>query len=75
MTRRLTITGSTLRPQSIEAKDALAEGLRHQIWPLLNDGTIEPIIHATFPLEQAAQAHAMMEEGAHIGKIILTVED
>ena len=75
MVKRQTFTGSTLRPQSIEAKDALAEGLRQQIWPLLNDGTIEPIIHATFPLEQAAQAHAMMEEGAHIGKIILTVED
>lgn len=75
MIKRQTFTGSTLRPQSIAAKNALADGLRRDIWPLLDDGRLEPIIHATFPLEQAAQAHAMMEEGAHIGKIMLTLEE
>ena len=74
MLKRQTFTGSTLRPQSIEAKDALAAGLNTDIWPFLNDGTIKPVIHATFPLDQAADAHAIMEAGDHIGKIILTVE-
>ena len=75
MVKRQTFTGSTLRPQSIAAKDALATGLNDDIWPLLNNGTIKPVIHATFPLEQAAQAHAMMEAGAHVGKIMLQVGD
>jgi len=75
MVKRQTFTGSTLRPQSIEAKDALAAGLHRDVWPLLNSGAMKPVIHATFPLEKAAQAHAMMEAGAHIGKIILTVKD
>ena len=75
MVKRQTFTGSTLRPQSIEAKDALAMGLNEHVWPLLNNGTIKPVIHATFPLEQASDAHAMMEGGAHIGKIVLTVGD
>lgn len=75
MIKRQTFTGSTLRPQSVEAKDALANGLNKDIWPLLNDGRIKPVIHATFPLEQAAAAHAMMEAGKHIGKIMLKVEN
>ena len=75
MIKRQTFTGSTLRPQSIEAKDALAIGLNEHVWPLLNNGTIKPVIHATFPLEQASDAHAMMEGGEHIGKIVLTVGD
>lgn len=74
MVKRQTFTGSTLRPQSVEAKDALAAGLNTDIWPLLNNGAIKPVIHATFPLDQAAQAHAMMETGDHIGKIVLKVE-
>jgi NADPH:quinone reductase len=71
--KRLTITGSTLRPRPVAFKAAIAEELRRQVWPLLAGGRIMPVIHATFPLEHAAQAHALMESGAHIGKIILTV--
>ena len=75
MIRRQVITGSTLRPQSVEAKNQLAEGLRRDIWPLLNDGSIAPVIAATFPLDQAAEAHRMMESGELIGKIVLTTQD
>ena len=75
MVRRQVITGSTLRPQSIEAKNQLAEGLRQDIWPLLNNGSIAPVIAATFPLEQAAEAHRMMESGDLIGKIVLTTQE
>ena len=75
MVRRQVITGSTLRPQSIEAKNQLAEGLRQEIWPLLNNGSIAPVIAATFPLEQAAEAHRMMESGDLIGKIVLTTQE
>jgi NADPH2:quinone reductase len=71
--RRLTLTGSTLRPRSIEYKASLAQALRTRVWPLIEAGTIRPIIHASFPLEQAAQAHRLMESSAHIGKIVLTV--
>ena len=75
MVRRQVITGSTLRPQSIEAKNQLAEGLRRDIWPLLDNGSIAPVIAATFPLEQAAEAHRMMESGNLIGKIVLTTQE
>ena len=75
MVRRQVITGSTLRPQSIEAKNQLAKGLRQDIWPLLNNGSIAPVIAATFPLEQAAEAHRMMESGDLIGKIVLTTQE
>ena len=71
--RRLTITGSTLRPQSIAAKARIAEGLESQVWPLLASGRIAPVIDAEFPLDQAAAAHAHMESSAHIGKIVLRV--
>lgn len=71
MRRRLTITGSTLRPRPIAFKAAIARKLREHVWPLLEAGKIKPIIHATFPLEEAAKAHAMMEAGDNIGKIIL----
>lgn len=74
MRRRLTITGSTLRPRPVAFKGEIASRLRQHVWPLLESGKIKPIIHATFPLEQAAQAHAMMEAGEQIGKIILTVK-
>jgi len=73
MTRRLTVTGSTLRPQSVEAKAAIASELESQVWPLLSSGRIAPVIDSTFPLAQAAAAHARMEGGAHIGKILLQV--
>ncbi|OZI19802.1 NAD(P)H-quinone oxidoreductase [Bordetella genomosp. 9] len=74
MRRRLTITGSTLRPRPVDFKGEIAARLRQHVWPLLESGKIKPIIHAAFPLEQAAQAHAMMEAGEQIGKIILTTQ-
>lgn len=74
LTDRLTITGSTLRPQSDAAKGAIAGKLASRVWPLLESGKVAPVIHATFPLEQAAEAHALMESSAHMGKIMMTVE-
>jgi NADPH2:quinone reductase len=71
--RRLTITGSTLRPRPVAFKAAIAAQLRQQVWPLLEAQKIKPVIFQTFPLEQAAQAHALMESNAHIGKIMLAV--
>lgn len=72
--RRLTITGSTLRPRPVGFKAAIAAALQERVWPLLESGELRPVVHATFLLEQAAQAHAMMEAGDHVGKIILTVQ-
>ncbi|MGZ3254876.1 MAG: NAD(P)H-quinone oxidoreductase [Burkholderiaceae bacterium] len=71
--RRLTISGSTLRPRSIEFKAAIAHKLKEKVWPLLESRKIKPIIYQTFPLDQAAQAHALMETSAHIGKIMLVL--
>jgi NADPH2:quinone reductase len=71
--RRLTITGSTLRPRPIAFKAAIAAQLRERIWPLLESGRIKPVIYRSFPLEEAAQAHALMETSAHVGKIMLTL--
>jgi NADPH:quinone reductase len=71
--RRLTITGSTLRPRPVAFKADIARALRERVWPLLEQGAIKSIIHATFPMEEAAAAHAMMEAGENIGKIILTM--
>jgi len=73
MVRRLTITGSTLRPQSDLAKARIAEGLRETVWPLLEAGRIAPVIDSEYPLAQAAAAHARLESSAHIGKIVLKV--
>jgi putative PIG3 family NAD(P)H quinone oxidoreductase len=73
MRRRLTITGSTLRPRSAEEKGAIARQLAESVWPLLEDGTVKPVIHAQFPLAHAADAHRMMEASQHIGKILLTI--
>jgi putative PIG3 family NAD(P)H quinone oxidoreductase len=73
MLKRLTLTGSTLRARPVADKAAIATALRANVWPLLDQGTIKPVIHATFPLAAAAQAHALMESSAHIGKIVLTV--
>jgi putative PIG3 family NAD(P)H quinone oxidoreductase len=73
MRRRLTFTGSTLRPRSLEEKARLAAALEREVWPLLSVGIIRPQVFATWPLAQAAQAHAVMESSAHIGKLVLTV--
>lgn len=73
MLRRLTITGSTLRPQSDAAKAAIAAELRAQVWPMVAAGRLRPIHDSTFPLTEAAAAHARMESSAHIGKIVLQV--
>jgi NADPH:quinone reductase len=71
MTKRLTITASTLRPQPVENKGRLAQALREHVWPLFAHGQLKPQIHARFPLKDAALAHQLMESGAHIGKILL----
>jgi putative PIG3 family NAD(P)H quinone oxidoreductase len=71
MIKRLTHTGSTLRPRSVAEKASIARALEEKVWPLLSAGTIRPQIHATFPLKEAARAHEMLESGTHIGKIIL----
>lgn len=73
MTRRLTITGSTLRPQSDLAKARIADALRAHVWPLLDAGTVAPVMDSEFPLDQAAAAHARIESSGHIGKIVLRV--
>ena len=73
MVRRLTITGSTLRPRSVLEKARIAESLRREVWPLLDAGTVAPVMDEVFPLEDAAGAHARMEGGDHIGKIVLRV--
>ena len=71
--RRLTITGSTLRPRSVEFKNAAATALRNTIWPLLEAGRIRPVIYRTFPLARVPEAHTLMESSAHIGKLVLDV--
>jgi NADPH2:quinone reductase len=71
--RRLTVTGSTLRPRSVAFKAAIARQLRERVWPLLEAGDIKPVIYESFPLEQAAAAHALMESSQHVGKIMLQV--
>ncbi|WP_273527980.1 NAD(P)H-quinone oxidoreductase [Pseudomonas sp.] len=70
--RRLTITGSTLRPRSVEFKGSIARALREHVWPLLESGAVRPVIHSTFNAADAAQAHALMESNQHTGKIVLT---
>jgi putative PIG3 family NAD(P)H quinone oxidoreductase len=73
MVRRQTITGSTLRPRSVAEKAAIAAALREKVWPLIEAGTVRPMIDRTFPLADAAAAHRLMESSQHIGKIVLTV--
>ncbi len=72
MVKRLTITGSTLRARPLAVKAAIANALRETIWPLLESGRVKPVVHRTFALSQAHQAHALMESSAHLGKIVLT---
>ena len=71
MQRRLTITGSTLRARPVAEKGAIARALGVRVWPLVESGAVKPIVHATFPLRQAAEAHRVMESSAHIGKLVL----
>ena len=70
--KRLTITGSTLRPRSLEFKTSIAKALREKVWPFVASGAVKPVIHSTFPAFEAAKAHALMESNQHIGKIVLT---
>lgn len=72
--RRLTITGSTLRPRPVETKAAVAKALEEKVWPLIEVGRIRPVVFRTFPLEQASAAHTLMESSAHVGKIILEIK-
>lgn len=71
MLKQLVLTGSTLRSQPVTNKARIAAALREQVWPLLADGAIKPLIHATFPLNEASDSHRLMESNAHIGKILL----
>ncbi len=73
MTKRLTVTGSTMRPRTTAQKGVIAAQLRDKVWPVLDAGRCAPVIHATFPLAQAAEAHRLMESSQHIGKIMLTL--
>jgi len=73
MLKRITISGSTLRARSVEFKGAIADKLRDQVWPRIAAGEIKPVVHASFPLAEAAEAHRLMESSAHIGKIALTL--
>ena len=73
MVKRLTVTGSTLRPRSVVEKGAIAAALRERVWPLIEAGRVKPVIHKIFPLAEAAAAHRLMEESGHIGKIVLAV--
>ena len=73
MSKRLTVTGSTLRIRSVAQKAIVAEGVKRNVWPLIAAGRVKPVIHATFPLAQASEAHRLMESSKHIGKIVLTL--
>jgi len=70
--RRLTITGSALRPRTVAEKGAIAEALRREVWPLLDSGRVAPVLYRTFPLAEAWEAHRLMESSEHVGKIVLT---
>jgi putative PIG3 family NAD(P)H quinone oxidoreductase len=70
--QRITVTGSTLRSRTVEEKGAIAAAVEHAVWPLVELKEIRPVVYATFPLTQAAEAHRLMESGSHIGKIVLT---
>ena len=73
MTRRLTVTGSTLRARTVEQKGAVADAVRNRVWPLIESGRVRPVIHRRFPLSQVAEAHRLMEASTHIGKLLLVV--
>ena len=71
MRRRLTLTGSTLRPRSVEFKTMVADEIAKTVWPYVEGGRLKPVVDAVFPLDRAAEAHARMEAGDHVGKIVL----
>jgi NADPH2:quinone reductase len=71
--RRLTISGSTLRPRTVEFKTAVAQSLREKVWPLIEAGKVRPVIYQVFPLAAAAAAHTLIESGEHVGKVMLEV--
>jgi len=71
MRKRITFTGSTLRPRTVEEKGAIARALEREVWPLIESGKVRPVLHAVFPLAEAAVAHAELEAGQHVGKIVL----
>ena len=73
MVKRLTLTGSTLRPRTVEQKSQIAQAVKREVWPLVEAGKFKPVIRSTFPLAEAAAAHRLMESSQHIGKIVLTV--
>jgi NADPH2:quinone reductase len=73
LTKRVTLTGSTLRARTVAQKAEVAQAVRKNIWPLLAAGRVKPIVHATFPLAEAGEAHRLMETSNHIGKIVLTI--
>jgi len=73
LSRRLTVTGSTLRPRSVAEKGDIAAALRREVWPLLEQGRVKPVVFRTFPLAEAAAAHRLLESSEHVGKIVLTV--
>jgi NADPH:quinone reductase-like Zn-dependent oxidoreductase len=74
MQRRLTLTGSTLRPRTVEFKTMVADEIALTVWPYAEGGRLKPVIDRVFPLEQAAEAHRRMEAGEHVGKIVLEVK-
>ena len=74
MLNRLTVTGSTLRPRSVEQKTVIADALIETVWPLLDSGKIRPVVHASFSLDQASEAHRLMEQSTHIGKLVLDLD-
>jgi len=71
LSKRLTVTGSTLRPRSVAEKGQIATALRQEVWPLIEQGRVRPVVYRTFPLKEAAAAHRLMESSEHIGKIVL----
>jgi putative PIG3 family NAD(P)H quinone oxidoreductase len=73
LVKQITFTGSTLRARPVAEKGEIAQALRQNVWPLIEAGKVRPMIHATFPLDRAADAHALMDTSAHIGKIVLTI--
>ena len=73
LNNRLTVTGSTLRPRTVDEKGAIARELEEHVWPLLERGEVRPIVHRTLPLSQASEAHRLLESGDVIGKVVLTV--
>ena len=74
MMKRLLVTGSTLRPRSVEEKSGLARSVEQEVWPLFANGQIRPIVDSAFPMERAAEAHRLMESGRHTGKIVLVMQ-